>query len=185
VTVAANTLQTKGVRNRPTGRFLVAASLLLVFFAGLFGARMILGQRGLSDALYFAHGLVASPNSAAKMPTSGAIENAWGLRFVSVNVLADGGMIEARYEVVDANKGGRIHRDPTLKDMPVIISEVTGQQVNSHDLLFHIHRGMGVHDEGRAYSIVYGNANFALRPGSLVTIKMSDGLTLQHVPVNA
>ena len=182
MTVTANVLPAKGVRNRPTGRFLVAASLLLVFFAGIFGARMALGQRGLSDALYFAHGLATS-STAAKMPTSGAIENAWGIRFVSVNVLADGGMIEMRYLVVDANKGGRIHRDSTLKDMPVIISEVTGQQVNSHDLLFHIHRGMGVHDEGRAYSIVYGNANFALRPGSLVTLKMSDGLTLQHVPV--
>ena len=92
-------------------------------------------------------------------------------------------MIEVRYEVIDAAKGGRIHRDPTLKDMPLIISEVTGQQVSSHDLLFHIHRGMGVHDEGRAHSIVYGNANFAIRSGSLVSIRMSDGLVLQHVPV--
>jgi hypothetical protein len=143
---------------------------------------MIAGQRGLSDVLYFAHGLVSS-NSANKMPTSTAIENAWGIRFISVNLIADGGMIEARYEVVDSVKGGRIHRDTTLKDMPVVISEVTGQQVNSHDLLFHIHRGMGNHDEGRAYSIVYGNANFAIRSGSQVTIRMSDGLLLKHVPV--
>ena len=110
---------------------------------------MIVGQRGLSDALYFGHGLISS-NTGGKMPTSGAIENAWGIRFISVNLIADGGMVEARYEVVDETKGGRIHRDTTLKDMPILVSEVTGQQVNSHDLLFHIHRGMGTHDEGRA-----------------------------------
>jgi hypothetical protein len=169
------------LRSRPAGRFLLAAFLVFAFVIGIFGARLALSQRGISDALYMFH---AKAPAASKMPTSGAIENAWGIRFTNVNILADGGMVELRYEVVDAAKGGRIHRDATLKDMPVLISEATGQQVSSHDLMFHIHRGMGVHDEGRAYSIVFGNANFAIRQGSLVTIRMSDGLVLQHVPVS-
>ena len=169
------------LRSRPAGRFLIASFLVVAFVVGIFGARLAMSQRGMSDVLYIFHGTTAS---TSKMPSSGAIENAWGIRFTNVNILADGGMVELRYEVVDANKGGRIHRDATLKDMPILITEVTGQQVNSHDLMFHIHRGMGVHDEGRAYSIVYGNANFAIRPGSLVTIRMSDGLVLQHVPVS-
>ena len=91
MTVAHTALTTVG-RNRPTGRFLVASFLLLAFLVGIFGARMVLGQRGLSDVLYFGHGLVSS-NTGGKMPTSSAIENAWGIRFVSVNLIAGGGMM--------------------------------------------------------------------------------------------
>ena len=102
---------------------------------------------------------------------------------LGVNLIADGGMVEVRYEVVDAAKGGRIHRDTALKDLPVVVTDPGGGQVTSKDLMFHIHRGAGGHDEGRAYSVVYGNAGGVVKPGAWVTLRMSDGLVLSRVPV--
>src|SRR5258706_1290977 len=40
----------------------------------------------------------------AKMPGSATIEQNWGIRFVALSVLADGGLIELRYQVVDPAK---------------------------------------------------------------------------------
>jgi hypothetical protein len=48
--------------------------------------------------------------------------------------------------------------------------------------MFHYHHG-DKGTEGRTYSIVYGNSGGALHRGSLATVRMADGLTLQHVPV--
>jgi hypothetical protein len=169
----------QGARSRPVGRFLIALLVLLALGAGLFGARLVASRGGLAAVNPFQ----AHPAGGTSVPTSSAIESSWGIRFTAVNLIADSGMVELRYEVVDSSKGGRIHRDRTLADLPTLIAEPGGRQVTSHDLMFHIHRGVTAHDEGRAYSIVYGNANDALRPGSFVTIKMADGLTLKHFPV--
>jgi len=172
----------RGVRSRPLGRFLAAAFLLLALGAGLFGARLVAGNGGLAAINPF-QPHPEPPTAASKVPASSAIEAAWGIRFTAVNLLADGGMVEARYEVLDTSKGGRIHRNLDLSDLPVIVAEPSGQKVTSRDLMFHVHRGPTGHDEGRSYSIVYGNAGSAVKPASWVTIKMSDGLQLQHVPV--
>jgi hypothetical protein len=172
----------RGVRSRPLGRFLAGAFLLLALGAGLFGARLVASNGGPAAFNPFQpHSAAATATS--KVPTSSAIETAWGIRFTAVHLLADGGMVEVRYEVVDSSKGGRIHRDQSLKDLPMIVVEPSGQVVTSRDLMFHVHHSAAAHDEGRAYSIVYGNAGSAVKPGSWVTIRMSDGLQLQHVPV--
>lgn len=172
----------RGVRSRPLGRFLAGAFLLLALGAGLFGARLAASSGALA-ALNPFQPHPGAATATSKVPTSSAIESAWGIRFTAVNLIADGGMVEVRYEVVDASKGGRIHRDASLKDLPMIVTEPSGQQVTSRDLMFHVHHSVVGHDEGRAYSIVYGNAGSAVKPGSWVTIRMSDGLQLQHVPV--
>jgi hypothetical protein len=171
----------QGARSRPGGRLLLALLILLALGTGLFGARLVASRGGLSAVNPFqSH---PAPAAGARVPTSSAIESGWGIRFNAVNLIADSGMVEVRYEVVDSSKGGRIHRDRTLKDLPTLIAEPGGRQVTSHDLMFHIHRGTTAHDDGRAYSIVYGNANGALRPASFVTIRMADGLALEHFPV--
>jgi hypothetical protein len=178
----ASLVMVQGARSRPVGRFLLVLLVLLALGAGLFGARLVASRGGPSAVNPFQpHPAPATVGS--RVPTSSAIESSWGIRFTAVNLIADGGMVELRYEVVDAMKGGRIHRSKTLGDLPTLIAEPGGQKVTSHDLMFHIHRGVTAHDEGRAFSIVYGNANYALRPGTFATIKMSDGLTLQHFPV--
>jgi hypothetical protein len=120
----------------------------------------------------------------AKMPASATIEQNWGIRFVELSVLADGGLIELRYQVVDPSKSGRIHvGDATsdTKNLPVLVAEGTGAKVQSRSVMFHFQHSGDV--SGRLYSIIYGNAGGALKPHTLVTIRMSDGSELQHVPV--
>jgi hypothetical protein len=176
-----NAAMNRMVRSRPSGRFLVTACVLLALGVVVFGFRFVVANGGLAAVNPFQSHPTASASS--KVPTSSAIEGAWGIHFTAVNLIADGGMIEVRYEVVDSSKGGRIHRDASLKDLPVIVAEPSGRQIDSHDLMFHVHHGSNAHDEGQAYSIVYGNAGGAVKRGAFVTIKMSDGLLLQHVPV--
>jgi hypothetical protein len=180
--MATRSIDKSIARSRPTGRFLVTALLLVAVAAGVFGLR-IAASRGLLPQ--GANPFQPAPAAArpAAPPANPAIEEAWGIRFTAVNLLADGGIVEIRYEVVDATKGGRIHLDSTLKDLPRLDVEGTSATITSRDLMFHIHRGMGVHDEGRAYSIVYGNANGVVKPGAAVTVVMSDGLKLRHFPV--
>jgi hypothetical protein len=180
--MATRHMNTQIARSRPTGRFLVTILLVAAVGAGIFGVRAAASRHMLPNVANPFQPAPAAAKAGA-LATNPAIEQAWGIRFTAVNLLADGGMVEVRYEVVDAAKGGRIHLDPTLKDLPRVQVEGTGTTINSRDLMFHIHRGMGVHDEGRAYSIVFGNQNGAVRPGATVTLIMSDGLKLAHFPV--
>ena len=126
--------------------------------------------------------VLAAPG--AVMPSSPSIEQNWGIRFTAVSVLADGGLIELRYQVVDPSRSPRIHTgDATndTKNLPVLIVEGTGAKVESRSVMFHFHHASD--KDGRLYSIIYGNAGGALKPHTLVTIHLSDGSELQHVPV--
>ena len=126
--------------------------------------------------------MAAAPN--AVMPVSSAIEQNWGIRFVALSVLADGGLVELRYEVVDPAKSGKIHGgDATsdTKNLPILIVEGTGARVTSRSVMFHY--AHATDKSGRLYSIIYGNAGGALKAHYLVTVYMADGLELQHVPV--
>jgi hypothetical protein len=121
----------------------------------------------------------------ATMPTSSRIEQDWGIRFTVVNLLADNGLVELRYQVLDNNKANRLHADSTsLANLPTIYLEGTDKVVKSNSLLFHIHHEWDQGSDGRAYSIVYGNSGGALYPRAFVTIALPDGLKLQHVPVS-
>ena len=118
------------------------------------------------------------------MPVSAAIEQSWGIRFTALSVLADGGLIELRYQVVDPSRSARIHTGDTTsetKNLPTLVVEGTGAKVESRSVMFHFHHASD--KDGRLYSIIYGNAGGALKPHTLVTIHMADGSELQHVPV--
>lgn len=121
----------------------------------------------------------------APMPTSSRVEQDWGIRFTVVQLLADNGLVELRYQVLDNTKANRLHADNTsLANLPTLYVEGTDRVVKSNSLLFHIHHEWDQGSDGRAYSIVYGNSGGALYPHALVTIALPDGLKLQHVPVS-
>jgi hypothetical protein len=118
------------------------------------------------------------------MPTSPAIEQGWGIRVTLVQLLADGGLIELRYLVVDSTKSARLHEDPnSLKNIPWMKVDGTDLSIKSKSVMFHFQHGVGQGADGRTYSIIYGNANNAVHRLGLVTVVMPDGLELQHVPV--
>jgi hypothetical protein len=66
--------------------------------------------------------------------------------------------------------------------LPTIIVEASGAKVPPNSVMFHFHHGPTEVD-GRTYSIVYGNAGGAVHNGSMITIKMTDGLVLRHLVV--
>jgi hypothetical protein len=116
------------------------------------------------------------------VPTNPQIEEQWGVRVTLVQLLADGGLVEVRYEVLNTDRANRLHADSSLDTIPSILLEGSTNQIKPRSLMFHYHHG-DKGTEGRTYSIVYGNAGGILQRGSLVTVRMADGLLLQHVPV--
>jgi hypothetical protein len=126
---------------------------------------------------------VAEQNVRLPIPTNPQIEQEWGIRVTLVQLLADGGLVEIRYEVLNTDRANRLHADTSLDSIPAILVEGgSGASIQARSLMFHYHHG-DKGTEGRTYSIVYGNSGGALHRGSLATVRMADGLTLQHVPV--
>jgi hypothetical protein len=159
------------MRPRSARRLLAPLLVVLAVIAATFSVR-------IAVAHLTAPATAATPSA---FPTSPAIEQAWGIRFTAVNLLADNGVIEVRYVVLDESKAARLHSGK-LTDLPVIRSETTGMTINSSSLIFHIHTDNPNGDVGHDYNLLYGNANGAVHPGSLLTIQLPDGLRLQHVP---
>jgi hypothetical protein len=130
----------------------------------------------------------AAAQQAARlpMPTSPQVEQVWGIRITIVQLLADHGLVEMRYLVVDSTKAARLHADSTsLANIPWIKVDGTDLSIKSQSVMYHFQHGVGQGLDGRTYSIIYGNANNAIHPGSYVSIVMPDGLELQHVPIGA
>jgi hypothetical protein len=116
-------------------------------------------------------------------PANPAIEQAWGIRFTNVVLMADGGMVELRYVVVNPATAGRIHSGgQNNANLPTVINEATGAKIKPTSAMLHFHHGNQTSD-GRAYSIVYGNAGNAVRIGKTVTIEMTDHSKLEHFQV--
>ena len=127
----------------------------------------------------------ALDHAAARQAVDRAWIPSWGIRFTVVQLLADNGLVELRYQVLDNNKANRLHSDNTsLTNLPTIYVEGIDKTVKSNSLLFHIHHEWESGSDGRSYSIVYGNAGGVIYPRALVTISLPDGLKLQHVPVS-
>ena len=166
------------VRSRTLVRLLTPIAFLVVF-AGILGARTVITRHQADNAAAAAAAAASRP-----FPTSPQIEAAWGVRFTTVRLLADGGDVELRYTAIDSSKDGRLHSS-NVADLPYLRAEDTGQTVNSNSLMLNLHIShAGDERVGGAYSIIYGNSSGAIRPGQLVTIVLADGLELQHVAVS-
>jgi hypothetical protein len=162
-------------------------SRLLIPLSVLVAALLLAGGLRAGAVLFESHQnqkAQAAAQQAARMviPTSPQIEQEWGVRVTLVQLLADGGLVELRYEVLNTDRANRLHADSSLDAIPSIKLEGTTNWIKSTSLMFHYHHG-DKGTEGRTYSIVYGNAGSILQRGSLVTVHMADGLELQHVPV--
>ena len=160
---------------------------LLIPIAAVIGAALVVfGLRAGAD--YGQRYWIAthSPRAVigAPMPTSSQIEDQWGIRFTQVQLMGDNGLVELRYQVLDSTKANRLHADSTsLSVIPSIRVEGLDVPITSRSLMFHIHNDWTQNLDGKVYSIIYGNPGGAVYVNGLVTIVMSDGLKLRHVPV--
>lgn len=109
-------------------------------------------------------------------PQSAAIEDALGLRFSRVAVVADGGLITVSYVVLDAEKAARFQADAA--HAPVLESEARDGSTTRVSLMKHGHDLRA----GETYYLVYENTAGALRSGELVSIDVGT-LGLAHFPV--
>jgi hypothetical protein len=176
-----STFRTSPMTRGRLRRLLVPLAVLAAALVLAFGLRVGVSQ---GQTWWSANHRPIAPK-AAPMPANPRIEQDWGIRFSVVQLLADNGLVELRYQVLDNTKANRLHADNTsLDNLPTIYVEGTDKVVKSNSLLFHIHHEWEQGSDGRAYSIVYGNAGGVIYPRALVTISLPDGLKLQHVPVS-
>jgi hypothetical protein len=118
------------------------------------------------------------------VPTSPQIEQQWGIRVTLVQLMADNGLVELRYLVVDSTKAAKLHADTaSLTNIPWLKIDGTDLSIKSRSVMYHFQHGVGQGLDGRTYSIIYGNAGNAIHSHATVTVVMPDGLELQRIPV--
>lgn len=132
----------------------------------------ILVTVGLLGAL-LAWRLMVAPASGSAVEMS-AIEQAWGVRLTQIGVTADGGLVDVRYQVVDADKALTFLDDPA--NMPILIAEDTNATVRSTAMLHSTHEVQA----GRTYFVLYRNTGGVIHSGGLVTVAFGP-LRLEHL----
>jgi hypothetical protein len=122
----------------------------------------------------------AGPAQAGKqydVPRSSAIEAKLGIRITQASVVADGGLVELRYVVLDTGKAttfqNDVHHPPVLKSSKRTKEALyrTALMKQGHDLR-----------PGQTYYILYMNNHNSVRPGETLQID-AGGVTLANVPV--
>jgi hypothetical protein len=107
-----------------------------------------------------------------------ALEATWGIRVTNVGVIASGGLIDFRFQVIDPNKALPL-LDPD--SFPALVDEASGKvldKTGAHGDHAHADRFRA----GGTYFLLYQNNNSLLRPGSRVTIRFGEML-LENVRV--
>jgi hypothetical protein len=104
---------------------------------------------------------------------SGLVERS-GVRVVRVAVTGDGGLVDLRFLVVDADKAAAVH-----ERQPLLVDERTGGVID-RPWMGHVHtHGLKL---GVGYYVLFENVGSLIRPGSLVTVQLGDA-RLPHVRV--
>lgn len=118
--------------------------------------------------------LASAPAADGVMPTSAAIEAAWGIRITHVAVTADGGLVEMRFLVLDSDRALAMMQD--VGNVPVLRVEQTGALVRSAALMTAKHAVAA----GRTGFLLYRNTAGAITSGESVSVVFGP-LELQHV----
>lgn len=148
---------------QPSLLLLVAAMLLVSGFIGY--------------QYYQARQRAEKAEQAAAMQAQAAntIADRWGLRVVRVAPLAEGGLVELRFQVVDPDKVALVFED--IENVPRLIDEDSGSEIRVENLPHSHNVPAGLYEY-----IIYTNTHGAIEPGDQVTIVVGD-LRLEHVPV--
>jgi hypothetical protein len=142
-----------GTPARPHGRtrgiVAVVAILACALLVGWAGARM------------------TSAPPEPTIPDHADIEAAWGVRFTSLTVTADGGIVDLRFVVLDPSRATALMADK--ETAPRVAVESDGEVVMSPTMA--LHRGL---KPGRTYFLLYRNTGGLVRSGHEVSILAAD-----------
>lgn len=105
--------------------------------------------------------------------TEAAVQEKYGIRITHIAVLADGGLIDFRFQVLDADKAAVLFE---LESRPLLYVEATGQKVDSLYHPPHSHNFL----PGQSQYFIYNNHQGAIRSGSPVAVVLGD-LRLEHI----
>jgi hypothetical protein len=159
-------LETIAVRHGRDRRRLQLALLLLVAAAAL------------SLFVYDVTRSSGADRAAGPAPavSQSGLEAKSGVRVVRVTMSGDGGLLDLRYKVVDANKAHAVH---SPRNPPLLVDERTGGVINQ-PLMGHLHSGAP--KLGLTYYVIFLNRGELVHRGSLVSVVLGRA-RLKHVRV--
>lgn len=108
--------------------------------------------------------------------TADQLEQQYGVRIDVVGLLASGGLIELRFQVIDADKATGLFGE--VKDMPMLAVEGSTRVLTSAAGMKH---GLTLLD-GASYFFLYTNVGNAVEEGSQVSFVIN-GVRLPHLVV--
>jgi hypothetical protein len=141
--------------------------MLLVLLAALVAGAFLLANRPATNA--------AIAHSSAITATE--LEDRYGVKVEVVGLLANGGLIELRFQVTDADKATQLFGP--VDEMPVLAVEGTGRVLRSAKGMKHTNLELL---DGAAYFFLYTNAGDAVHEGSEVAFVVN-GVRLPHLVV--
>jgi len=99
-----------------------------------------------------------------------------GVKITQLAVTGGGGLVDLRYQVVDADKANALHQP---SNPPALVEEETGLVINQL-LMDHSHTGRFT--VGQTYYLIFENPNTWVHRGSKVTVLLGDA-EVEHVTV--
>jgi hypothetical protein len=102
-----------------------------------------------------------------------AVQEKYGIRITHIAVLADGGLIDFRFQVLDPDKAAPLFE---LESRPLLYVEANGKKVDS---LYHPPHGHNIF-AGQSQYFIYNNYKGAIQSGSAVSVVLGD-LRLEHI----
>ena len=115
----------------------------------------------------------ADVRAGTTLVTSEGMAARYGINVNLIGVMAAGGLIEFRYQVVDPDKAGRMIHDVNL--LPIVVVEETGATM----VISRPHQAADL-QLGGTYFFLFANAHNAIHAGSQVTLVMGDA-RLEHI----
>jgi hypothetical protein len=159
------------MRMRPFG---IPSRALVVQLLGM------LAGAGVVVAAFAGYRLTQSSDAArVRVPPTvprAALPARSGVRLVRVSTTGGGGLLDLRYQVVDADRAQSVHDAETP---PIMIDERSGLLV-SQLFMGHMHHGQP--KPGVSYYLIFLNPGNIVRAGSRVTVQLGDA-RVPHVVV--
>ena len=112
----------------------------------------------------------------APMPSSQAMEQAWGIQITQVAVTADEGMVDLRYKVIDPVKAANFGVDQN--STPMLYSDSSQSTVFVTAEMPH----KEVVNAGAIYFLLYHNTNGAIKKQSYISLTLGS-VKLDGIPV--
>ena len=155
---------------RPMLRWIVLAVLLFVLVAAI--ATVILVTLSVVPARVERSELSGEEPVLVRVVTPAEFAEHNGIEVLMLGVTAEGGLIDMRFRVTDAEKAAFLLEEA---NRPQLIVEDSGTVLTRH-----IRPEYKALENGRVYYLLFANAQSAILPGSLVTVELA-GLRLEHL----